>query len=515
VYAQAGDDVGRSLKGIGNQIEDHMAIMETSELYKTGTELKLNLQTRYEKESALPENRNNPHFGDQFMAEVSPQLDQWGSGAGTDHGKQLAATLKASIRNEIFNHVAAGQAEMDMAHADDNHTQTRNLLGSGLITDPSEANLRRTLGTMKDANQALTAAIPDVGMRERAYTEYNKGDMSALVVTRYSGVGESIKNQIAETGAETSPALEQLNKDIKSQLGFEYISPEVQTKISALGAEAVKQGQELFKTRDATARRQQDEAVQGAVLEAETAMFKPNGAGGVTVESTPDLLDAMQRIARMPGAERHADDIRALGNALHTATQDQISGKERVTNHDTYMSLFTRVGSTTNPLTKAEVDLQVKNLSDKDWQFLRTSAADSKLAEPKRTQAMSELNQWLGRIKPMIDKSSIYSGIDQQGTQKFSYFAWDVQNKVRQAIASGEDPNEAVRRLTDPHNPNGFYHFIPQYQTTNKQGLAGVLSAVRPDGVQPIAPVPGGVSHDIPAAQPGESPDAYLKRTHQ
>jgi hypothetical protein len=66
-----------------------MAIMETSELYKTGTELKMNLQTRYEKESALPENRNDPHFGDRFMAEVGPQLDQWGK-RRKDRSRQAA-----------------------------------------------------------------------------------------------------------------------------------------------------------------------------------------------------------------------------------------------------------------------------------------------------------------------------------------------------------------------------------------------------------------------------------------
>jgi hypothetical protein len=76
LYGRVGEEIGRDVGGgfrkIGDAVERHMAIMETSELYKTGTELKLNLQTRYEKESALPENRNNPHFGDRFMAEVGP-----------------------------------------------------------------------------------------------------------------------------------------------------------------------------------------------------------------------------------------------------------------------------------------------------------------------------------------------------------------------------------------------------------------------------------------------------------
>jgi hypothetical protein len=46
------------------------------------------------------------------------------------------------------------------------------------------------------------------------------------MAARYiGGVAESIKNQIAETGADTSPALDQLNKDVKNQLGFQYLSP--------------------------------------------------------------------------------------------------------------------------------------------------------------------------------------------------------------------------------------------------------------------------------------------------
>jgi hypothetical protein len=182
-----------------------MAVMETSELYKTGTELRLNLQQKYDAESALPENRNDPHFGDRFMAEAAPLLDQWGGSASTDHGKQLAATLKAGIRNEIFNHVVAGQSEMDSAHVIDNGTQTMNSLGAGLITDPSEPNLNRTLGTAKDAIDGMTMSIPDVGTRERVATQLRNQYYPQLVMSRYAGVGESVKNQIAATGDETSP----------------------------------------------------------------------------------------------------------------------------------------------------------------------------------------------------------------------------------------------------------------------------------------------------------------------
>src|SRR5690349_17156860 len=132
--------IGESIEGAAHSIEQHMAVMETSELYKTGTELKQNLQDSYDTQSALPENRNDPHFKDRFMAMVGPQIDKWASGASTDHGKLLAAEMGANIRNEIFHHATAGQMEMDSAHVIDNGRQTMSTLGAGLITDPSEPN---------------------------------------------------------------------------------------------------------------------------------------------------------------------------------------------------------------------------------------------------------------------------------------------------------------------------------------------------------------------------------------
>lgn len=511
---QYGDEIGRTFKQFGHMVEDHMAVMETSELYKTGTELRINLQQKYAEESALPQNRNDPHFGDRFMAEVGPQLDKWGSHALTDHGQQLAATLKANIRNEIFNHVASGQSAMDTAHVIDNGNQTINSLGSGLLLDPSEANLSRTLGTAKDAIQGMTMAIPDVETRERVASELTSQAAPQLVIARYRGVAESIKNQVAETGdAAKAPAYDQLGKDIAGQVGFQYLKPEQQQQLVALRDEAVRQGQELYRTGQVEVRRKQDEAVEGAVMQVESSMFQPNGAGGVTVAITPDHLRAMQQIVGLPGAERHRGAIEALGNAMHTATQDQIEGKERTTDQQSFATLFSRVGSTSNPLTKAEVDLQREHLSNKDWQFLRDSAADSKLAQPKVQHAMTELNHWLDTIvKPQIVKSNMYGATDPAGAAQFGYFSWYAQDRLRRFIDSGQDPEASLSVLTDPKGPNSYYRDMPRYMSNNKQGLANILEAVKPSGGGKLPAVPG--SGPAPRAA-GESPEAYLKRTGQ
>lgn len=509
-----GHELAQQAQQIGDAVERHQAVMETSELYKTGAQLKLNLQQRYEQESALPENRNDPHFGDKFMAEVGPLIDQWGSSVKTDHGKMLAAEMGGQIRNEVFNHVAAGQSEMDSAHVIDNGKTTMNTLGAGLITDPSEINLDRTLGTARDTIDGMTMAIPDVATRERVATELRDQYFPQLVLSRYQGVAESIKNQIAQTGGETSAASEQMDKDIAAQVGFQYLSPEQQSRITEIKDAAVRQGQELFNAKDATQRRHEDEAIENALLPIETGMFQTNAAGGVTVNVTPDMRDAVNRIANMPGAGRHGAQIEALLNAMHTSTQDVITGKERITDHDIYKSLTDRIGSTINPLAKDEVDKMRDKLSESDYSFLRGSASDNKTANPKINQALTELHRWQEQIKPSIDKSNLMSGVDQSGSINFSHFAWDTEHKLRQAIDAGEDPQHAVQRLTDPRNANGFYRYIPQYQRTMSQSMGVIQQMANPNAVQPIPAPPGGVGHEqVAPRKPGESSEDYLKRT--
>jgi hypothetical protein len=513
-YHQLADDV----KGVADAVQQHMSVMESSELYKTGTQMQLNLRQRYEAESALPENRNDPHFGDRFMAEVQPIIEKWQGGASTDHGKMLASTLGNDIYKETFNYVHAGQSEMDTAHVVDNAKQTGNTLGAGLITDPSEGNLNRSIGTMNDAVDGMTMTIPDVSTRERVATELKGEYLPNLVIARYRGVAESIKNQVAETGDETkSPAKDQLDKDIANQVGFQYLSPEQQSALTTLRDEAVRQGKELFNTADAAQRKKDSDDFDAAILPIETSLFQDNGAGGVTMAVTPQALEAVQRAAQMPGAKQHPEKIEALLNAMHTATQDKLAGKETVTDHGTFVQLSSEIGSSSNPLTTTEVDKAYAQgkLAEEDYHFLRTSAVDSKQSAPKAVHAFTELNQWLARIKPMIDKSNpLLGNLDQTGVQNFSYFSWDATQKLKQMIAAGYDPEHALTMMTDPRNPRGLYHFIPQYQVHDgKAGLKSVIQSISTGTPQPIVAPPGGVRQAPPPRGANESTDAYLKRT--
>lgn len=514
-YHQLADDV----KGVGDAVEQHMGVMETSELYKTGTELEFNLNQQFAQQSAESEKTGgyDPHFADRFMANVGPVIDKWASGASTDRGKQIAAEMGAQIRTNVFRRAAAGQAAMDLSHFQTNDLQTINHLSASLIDDPSESNYEQVVGTVEGLAREGVSHISDVEIRESAYTQRIKDFLPELTIARYRGMALAAKNQIGEMGDETqSKALAAFDDATTKKEGFDNLSPTQQTAVLELRDEAVRQGKELFNTADAAQRKKDSDDFDAAILPIETSLFQDNGAGGVTMAVTPQALEAVQRAAQMPGAKQHPEKIEALLNAMHTATQDKLAGKETVTDHSTFVQLSSEIGSSANPLTTTEVDKAYAQgkLEEKDYYFLRTSAVDSKQSAPKAVHAFTELNQWLTRIKPMIDKSNpLLGNLDQTGVQNFSYFSWDATQKLKQMIAAGYDPEHALTMMTDPRNPRGLYHFIPQYQVHDgKAGLKSVIQSISSGKPQPIVAPPGGV-RQAPPRGANESTDAYLKRT--
>lgn len=474
VYAQAGREIGRDITDIGDQIERHMAVMETSELYKTGTELKMNLQQRYNQESALPENRNDPHFGDRFMAEIAPQLDQWGNGADTDHGKMLATTLKAGIRNEIFNHVAAGQSEMDAAHVQDNGVQTMNTLGSGLITDPSAGNLDRTLGTAKDAIQGMTMSIPDVGTREQVASELTARYLPQLVTARYQGVAESIKNQIAETGAETSPALQQLDKDVAAQLGFQYLSPETQEKITTLGAEAVRQGQELYSSKAATAKAQLTDAGKAdyAKLHNVITNLALNGQG-----PTPELIDAAQDYARHygatnPGEVASLDDFIVRGrDRAQSNTVQPYSQQTR----DSIQAGFSLPAGNPNRPTLASLTRAYSHGQITKEDFSGYTAILSKLDQPETDPAFKpaweNFTRWQNQMAQSLQGQGAGTGTARAQFLHDSTAAFMTRGK------NGDGWDKTLDDLTNAQRPGSFMSVMSFYQKVANIGDPALAAA--------------------------------------
>lgn len=510
---QFGQELAQNITQTTDAIQRHMEVMETSEIYKSSTEFEYNAQQGMDADSAKHE--GDPHWFDTYRTgTLEPLLDQWKSGATTDRGKLLAASRAAEMRANLYRRGAGIQSAMDWAHFQTNDMSTLNHLRAQIYDNPTQEGYDTVVGTWTDYANESASHISDPEKREEARVDTIRRGLPELTLSWYKAKALAGVNQIAETGDPTkAPALDDLDKNIAAKTGFDNLGDH-QDEVMGLRAQAEREGMEKFRTKDAAQRRQEDEAVDAALLPVETSLFQPNGSGGVTVNSSPAALDRVKQIATMPGAARAGARIESLLNAMHTATQDQLDGKERVSDQGTYNSLSNRIGSTTNPLTKAEVDQNFQNLSTTDYHFLREAASDSKTANPKINQALTELHRWQEQIKPAIDKSNLMSGVDQSGAVNFSHFSWDTEHKLRQAIDAGEDPQHAVQRLTDPRNANGFYRYIPQYQRTMSQSMDVVQRMANPNAVQPIPAPPGGVDHvHVEPRKQGESSEDYLKRT--
>lgn len=519
-----GHELAEDVKGVQDALQQHLGLIEVSHIAKNFSDGEAVLADSWSQLTSDPNLKNRPDLASTFMREkVEPFIEQMQGLAGTEVGKQYALATGDRIRQQFWRETAGDQATINGHVVSQNADRVGNNATVSVARDPSQINYDAQAKNIHSTADYMSSLMPErpgeAGRREEWRENYIATHMHDLNVSRYQSMAAAVTQDVAQTGdASKSAAYDEAKKiyagDTEAQ---NWVKGPEWVELGRQLDEAVNRGREQYNAADAAQRRKDSEDFESALLPIETGMFKPNGAGGVTMAVTPDVLAEINRIAAMPGAKQHAGEVRDLLNAVHQATQDQLEGKERVSDHGIYTTLSSRIGSTTSPLTKAEVDQNFEKLSTTDYHFLRDAASDSKTANPKINHALTELHRWQEQVKPMIDKSNpIMGSLDQQGTEKFSVFAWDSEQALRRAIASGEDPDRAVERLTDPRNPRGFYHFIPQYQTTTKSTLDTIVQITKPGGVQPIPAPPGGVRHDaVPPRMPGESFDAYDKRVHQ
>lgn len=476
---QIGHDISKGLHDIGDAVEKHQAVMETSELYKTGTDAERNAENLWQEWSAQPENRGTPHAGDRFMAEVvDPMLEQWGASVRTDHAKQIAVTLRANIRNKLFNKISADQADMEAAHVEDNHTSTRNNLGAGLITDPSGTNYRRTIGTMATANEAMTATISDVGMRERALTEYNKADFAALTVQRYEGVATSITNQIAETGGDTSPALEQLGKDIKEQLGFEYLSPAQQTAVTKIGEQAVSRGQELFNSRNATAKSKLIAEGNAAYAEIHHEITRLAIAGQ---GPTPELIESAQAFSRRYGATNAGqaaslDDFIMQGQ--DRAQRNTVQPFDQNVRDSIQTGFSLPKGDPRRPtlasLVQAYSHGQITDDDLKGYSEI-LNKLDKPTEDPSFAPAWQQFQRWQNTMVQSIGQtnSTQYPGT---AAARAQFIHDSTANFMARGRTNG-DWEKTLSLVTDPHNRGSFANIMGPYQRASQYPYAAKLLA--------------------------------------
>lgn len=493
-YGEAGREIGSGLQAFGEQYSRIQAQQEISAGLAASAEIQDGFTTQWDVtlKNADP---NDPSTAPQFRQEnVEPALEAWVGTFQTEQGKQWATNRAASIRQHFFEKTAADQSFLAGRAAIQNIQQFSTGMSNTVLQDPTSLNM--ALGTVDQAILAIIEANPALDARTAANvsTELRESLRKELVKSAFIGMSRANPDAAMQALQDGFGATILDGTDRNQMYGFaESIKRE-----KAQDARAEVAAQKAAQKEDFDTKR-------GAMY---ASMFKPDGS----VVVPPGFHEQLVMMSQHPGAD--ADAIKSLGDAAATATRAQIDGTYQRTSAATWQDLASRIGRPpTDPqaLTGAMVDKAYAQgkLSQADWRFLNSAAAGT-TSDPAQTAAMRQLNGSLDRIKPLVDRSNLYSGrLDQSGIALYDDLHYDVYQKYNALIAEGKSPTEAATILTDPRDPRGIQAMLPAYQTTNKQGLKVIQQRTQSTGgPTPIPQAPAAGS----ARKPGESPEDYLKR---
>lgn len=493
-FAQGGAALGGAISAVGNQYEKAKAFQDISSLLGTRGELQSNLTTAWNVylKNADP---NDHGAADRFMSEqVQPILDAWSTGPITEEGRKFATEQAAEIKQHFFEKTAGDQSNLAGQAAIDNHAQFVTGMSNTVLQDPTALN--SALATNDTAIEALLANNPNIKPEDVSKMRTELREKSRAEITRSAFIGMARSNPDA--------AMQALQK------GFGATDLDGTERNTLFGfAETIKREQRADARADyAMQKEAQKDDFNAKAAAATASLFQPDGS----VVVPKNFHQQLAALALHPGAD--PGRIEAMGNAAATATRAQIDGTYTRTDNSTWQNLAGRIGApvgSPQSLTHTMVDQAFASgkLSVPDYHFLH-DAVEKAGSDPSTTKAMQQLNQSLERVKPLVDKSNLYSGkLDQSGIALYDDLHYDTYQRYEALVAQGKSPAEAVNILTDPRNPQGIQAALPHYQTTNKQGLAVIHQRVSAGGgptPMPAAPNPA------TARKPGESAAAYLAR---
>lgn len=504
---QYGHELEGDVKEVTNAYEQHQSLVEVSHMSRAISDANIGIGNLWDQTLADPANKGRPDLAQNMLStQIEPFVQQLAGMAKTEAGKRYAIEQGSELRTRWARELHADQADVIATQVDENAKVQSNNASVAVARAPDQASVDsnvKDLNTTTDAlsQQMVTGGVPPAKVAEWKAQHLNNG-LHDIAVARAMSLIEKAALEIGQTDDPTKSPIYAAAKDIfaTDPLMRDHLTGEQIAELNTRLEGAVTRGHELYNSALATQHRKEDDAVNGALLSLDGQMTVDNGAGGVTTNVSPEMLKSLNQISQMPGAPRHLAEINAFRHALTVGTNETISGENRVTDRGVYAGLSGRIGSTANPLTKAEVDEQRDHLSAADWRFLRESAADSKSQHPKIASAISELHRAQDQQRATIEQIDPITHLPTaSGAEQFAAWSWEGEDFVRRQIAAGVDPDKAIHDYTDPHNKNGMYSRIPAYKAAAEKGVQ--IGAVPSVGGKP------------PAAMKDEGTEAYLTRT--
>lgn len=497
-FAYAGQAIGKSIAGVGGAYDKIKTQQDISQGLATSAQIQDNLTTAWDVtlKNADP---NDHSVGEKFREEqINPLLDAWTSSFSTAEGRQWAEQHAGALRQHFLEKTAGDQSLMAGEAAVQNLQTFKTGMSNTVLQDPASLNM--ALGTTDRAIDAILGADPNLDAHTVATVRGQLRDQMRTEIAKSAFIGTARTNPDAAMADLQSGKYSQLidGTEQNSLFGF---------------AETIKREQRSdARAQTEMVRQQQGDDYKARVAALSAKMFDPSGA----LVIPQGFHQQLAMLSLHPGAVSDPGAIRSLGDAAAKAVENANTRTFQTTNSTTWHDLASRIGApdgAPGSLSHAMVDQAYANgnLSNTDYHFLHTAVETAK-ADPQTKAAMTELNQALSRVKPLVDHSNLYSGkLDQSGVALFDDLHYDTFQRFQQLQAGGMSASDAVKTLTDPRDPRGIQANLSPYQTNNKAGLAAIHARVSAGGGPTTVAAPaGGLTAPRKA---GESAADYLART--
>lgn len=444
-YATAGNAIGGGMKDIGNNIQQHEEIQDTSANSVAGAAAFADLSTKLSQTAANaaadPTNAQK-HFTD-FQQDMENTLGQIGQDSTTTQGKQNAERIQGTLREEFTRQTMGAQSLIQGQIVSNNLVQTKNSLAQAVSNNPTllPAATSMLQGSLEDQLKAHNLT-PEENTRIRS--EYGAPAIKDLSVAAFQTMAQ--QNPAAARDALT-----------KGQFATTFSGEEIGTLTNY--ANEQEKAQTVAQKAAIQQQKEQDTANFKATTSAMVgSMIQPDGSLSIP----KDLPQQIIKTSLMPGAD--PGEIRSLAGMTQRVLKDQEEGVKAKTDPDTYAAFGPKMldGS----LTAQDVYNARNNgqLSDKDTSYFLSGMKNLE-ADPARKAAEKQFSDWATAQKPAFTKGSGLLGLpDPHGTEKYNQFQQAAHAQFEQAYNSKGD----WAGMLNAKNPQYLGRQAPQFLQNTK-----------------------------------------------
>lgn len=518
------EGIGSLSKAVADLAETHYTKKEILQYGKDAAIFKAQKTAEW-NETRNQADPNDPTVAARFNREnLQPALADFGKGFITKTGQSMAM----GFRNEMADHFATMQ-ESDQRNAD-KHAAELNL---STMNNANATSLHADPTGLPTTNKIVQDVINSY-KRTAGLDEASNAHLDEL------GKDMQRTNTLAAARgmADTNP--DELLKALDKGFGAEHLKEEDQATLRNYADMRKRQAIEAERA-DRTFKEHQDkEAADKVLVDLTKTLLKPDG----TVSPNPKYIQGiLDQYMSLPGAESAtARAALGFGKSLQDDIDNKFLPKTDPATYDDFSTRAVLPPDDPKSLTRGEVFTAYtdRKLSQKEWATFDKQISDN-ARDPMKRDAYRQFNEWTTSMRPSIDRSVFGGQADAVGAQAFGQFKIEARAAFERAYEGG-NWHDVITASNKPDFlgllakkwQTGTQEQMKRLQETMKTGIPILTAPVtrpqinlpevdlkKPDPsltprtgpLQPPGPRPKAAVQSANKPLPGESPEAFLKRT--